>query len=80
MACVRRKARSNRRASGKALRMRRLRARDDDARLRARVEVARLRASGVPFRTEEIVNGPGGAQIVIDDPSGNPVELFQPGR
>jgi catechol 2,3-dioxygenase-like lactoylglutathione lyase family enzyme len=43
-------------------------------------EVARLRAAGVPFRTEEIVLGPGGAQVIIDDPSGNPIELFQPGR
>jgi len=42
-------------------------------------EVARLRAAGVPFRTPEIVKGPGGAQVVIDDPSGNPIELFQPG-
>ena len=41
-------------------------------------EVARLRAEGVPFRMEEIVTGPGGAQILIDDPSGNAVELFQP--
>lgn len=41
-------------------------------------EVRRLRAAGVPFRTEEIVTGPGGAQVIIDDPSGNPVELFQP--
>jgi catechol 2,3-dioxygenase-like lactoylglutathione lyase family enzyme len=41
-------------------------------------EVKRLRAAGVPFRTSEIVTGPGGAQIIIDDPSGNPVELFQP--
>ena len=43
-------------------------------------EVERLRAAGVPFRTSEIVKGPGGAQVVIDDPSGNPVELFQPQR
>jgi catechol 2,3-dioxygenase-like lactoylglutathione lyase family enzyme len=43
-------------------------------------EVERLRAAGVPFRTSEIVAGPGGAQVVIDDPSGNPVELFQPQR
>lgn len=43
-------------------------------------DVARLRAAGVPFRTNDIVTGPGGAQIIIDDPSGNPVELFQPGR
>ena len=43
-------------------------------------EVKRLRAAGVPFRTNEIVSGPGGAQIIIDDPSGNPIELFQPRR
>lgn len=43
-------------------------------------EVARLRAAGVPFRTRDIVTGPGGAQVVLDDPSGNPVELFQPAR
>jgi catechol 2,3-dioxygenase-like lactoylglutathione lyase family enzyme len=41
-------------------------------------EVKRLRALGVPFRTADIVTGPGGAQVVIDDPSGNPIELFQP--
>ena len=40
-------------------------------------EVARLRAAGLTFRSD-IVKGPGGAQIVLDDPSGNPVELFQP--
>lgn len=40
-------------------------------------EVARLRAASVPFRTHEIVTGPGGAQVIIEDPSGNPVELFQ---
>ena len=40
-------------------------------------EVARLRAAGLTFRSE-VVRGPGGAQIVLDDPSGNPVELFQP--
>jgi catechol 2,3-dioxygenase-like lactoylglutathione lyase family enzyme len=43
-------------------------------------EVARLRASGVPFWTDEIVTGPGGAQVIIEDPSGNPIELFQPRR
>jgi catechol 2,3-dioxygenase-like lactoylglutathione lyase family enzyme len=43
-------------------------------------EVERLRAAGVPFRTDEIVAGPGGAQVIIEDPSGNPVELFQPRR
>ena len=41
-------------------------------------EVERLRAAAVPFRTNEIVTGPAGAQVIIDDPSGNPIELFQP--
>jgi len=40
-------------------------------------EVKRLRGAGVSFRTNEIVSGPGGAQIIIDDPSGNPIEIFQ---
>ncbi|MGE0133634.1 MAG: VOC family protein [Dehalococcoidia bacterium] len=40
-------------------------------------EVARLRERGVTFRSD-IVRGPGGAQVVLDDPSGNPIELFQP--
>jgi catechol 2,3-dioxygenase-like lactoylglutathione lyase family enzyme len=39
-------------------------------------EVARLRDAGVRFRND-IVTGPGGKQVVIEDPSGNPVELFQ---
>ena len=43
-------------------------------------EVNRLRSAGVRFRTNEIVTGPGGAQVIIDDPSGNPIELFQPRR
>jgi catechol 2,3-dioxygenase-like lactoylglutathione lyase family enzyme len=43
-------------------------------------EIARLRAAGVPFRTNDIVTGPGGAQAILDDPSGNPVELFQSRR
>lgn len=43
-------------------------------------EVERLRRAGVPFRTPEIVTGPGGAQVVIDDPSGNPIELSHPRR
>src|SRR5215468_10322100 len=43
-------------------------------------EVKRLRAAGVSFRTAEIVTGPGGAQVIIDDPSGNPIEIFQPWR
>ena len=42
-------------------------------------EVARLRSAGLRFRNE-IVTGPGGAQILLDDPSGNPIELFQPAR
>jgi catechol 2,3-dioxygenase-like lactoylglutathione lyase family enzyme len=40
-------------------------------------EVARLRAAGVKFRRDDIVSGPGGAQIWVVDPSGNLVELFQ---
>ena len=42
-------------------------------------EVDRLRAAGVNFRND-IVTGPGGSQILLDDPSGNPIELFQPRR
>jgi predicted enzyme related to lactoylglutathione lyase len=38
--------------------------------------VERLRASGVAFRND-IVSGPGGKQILCEDPSGNAVELFQ---
>jgi catechol 2,3-dioxygenase-like lactoylglutathione lyase family enzyme len=40
-------------------------------------EVERLREAGLTFRND-IVKGPGGSQILLDDPSGNPVELFQP--
>jgi catechol 2,3-dioxygenase-like lactoylglutathione lyase family enzyme len=40
-------------------------------------EVERLGAAGLTFRNE-IVKGPGGSQILLEDPSGNPVELFQP--
>ena len=40
-------------------------------------EVARLRDAGVRFRND-VVTGPGGAQILLEDPSGNYVELFQP--
>ena len=36
-----------------------------------------LRAAGVSTRSD-VVRGPGGAQCVVDDPDGNPVELFQP--
>jgi catechol 2,3-dioxygenase-like lactoylglutathione lyase family enzyme len=41
------------------------------------VEVERLRAAGLRFRND-IVSGPGGKQILVDDPSGNPIEIFQP--
>jgi catechol 2,3-dioxygenase-like lactoylglutathione lyase family enzyme len=40
-------------------------------------EVEKLRAAGVTFRND-IVTGPGGQQILLEDPSGNVVELFQP--
>ena len=40
-------------------------------------EVARLRDEGVCFRNE-ILSGPGGKQILIEDPAGNVVELFEP--
>ena len=40
-------------------------------------EVARLRAAGATFRND-VVRGPGGAQILLEDPSGNVIELFQP--
>ena len=40
-------------------------------------DVARLRAAGVTFRNE-LVKGPGGSQILVEDPSGNVIELFQP--
>ena len=40
-------------------------------------DVARLRAAGAPFRND-IISGPGGKQVLLQDPSGNMVELFQP--
>jgi catechol 2,3-dioxygenase-like lactoylglutathione lyase family enzyme len=40
-------------------------------------EVERLRVAGLTFRND-IVSGPGGQQILLEDPSGNVVELFQP--
>jgi catechol 2,3-dioxygenase-like lactoylglutathione lyase family enzyme len=40
--------------------------------------IARLRAAGTPFRNG-IERGPGGSQIQIEDPDGNPIELHQPG-
>ncbi len=42
-------------------------------------EVARLRAARVEFRND-VVTGPGGSQILVVDPSGNLVELFEPAR
>jgi hypothetical protein len=38
--------------------------------------VSTMQAAGVTFRSA-IIQGPGGQQILVDDPSGNPVELFQ---
>jgi catechol 2,3-dioxygenase-like lactoylglutathione lyase family enzyme len=42
-------------------------------------EVAGLRKAQLHFRND-IVQGPGGSEIILDDPSGNPIELFQPAR
>jgi catechol 2,3-dioxygenase-like lactoylglutathione lyase family enzyme len=42
-------------------------------------EVARLRETGARFRND-IIEGPGGKQILLQDPSGNVVELFQPAQ
>jgi catechol 2,3-dioxygenase-like lactoylglutathione lyase family enzyme len=42
-------------------------------------EVDRLRAEGLRFRND-VVTGPGGSQILLEDPSGNAIELFQPAR
>jgi catechol 2,3-dioxygenase-like lactoylglutathione lyase family enzyme len=42
-------------------------------------EVARLRAAGVRLRND-VVTGPGGSQVLLVDPAGNLVELFQPAR
>jgi len=39
--------------------------------------VARLRDAGAAFRNE-IVEGVGGRQVIVEDPAGNPIELFQP--
>ncbi|MEU1198714.1 VOC family protein [Streptomyces sp. NPDC005813] len=38
-----------------------------------------LRAAGLPFRSD-VVSGPGGRQVLIADPAGNLIELFQPAR
>jgi catechol 2,3-dioxygenase-like lactoylglutathione lyase family enzyme len=42
-------------------------------------EVARLQSAGVRFRND-VISGPGGSQVVLDDPSGNAIELFRPRR
>ena len=42
-------------------------------------EVERLRGAGVTFRNE-VITGPGGQQILLEDPAGNPIELFQPAQ
>ncbi len=39
--------------------------------------VERLKAAGCTFRSE-IINGNGGQQIIVNDPSGNPIEIFEP--
>ncbi len=41
--------------------------------------VAELRAAGLGFRND-VVTGPGGKQILVDDPDGNPIELFEARR
>ena len=40
-------------------------------------EAARLRSAGVRFRND-VISGPGGSQVVLEDPSGNVIELFRP--
>ena len=42
-------------------------------------EVERLRGAGVTFRNE-VISGPGGQQVLLEDPAGNPIELFQPAQ
>jgi glyoxylase I family protein len=43
------------------------------------VRIADLKKAGLPFRNE-MESGPGGKQIQIEDPDGNPIELFEPAR
>ena len=40
-------------------------------------EIERLRAADVNFRND-VISGPGGRQILLEDPAGNPIEVFQP--
>ena len=42
-------------------------------------EIDRLRRAGLPFRSG-LITGPGGRQILLADPAGNLIELFQPGQ
>lgn len=42
-------------------------------------EVARLRRAAVPMRSD-VITGVGGKQVLVDDPSGNPIELFEYGK
>jgi len=42
-------------------------------------EIERLKSAGVSFRNQ-MESGPGGRQVQIEDPDGNPIELFEPGR
>lgn len=41
--------------------------------------VNKLKQAGTVFRNE-IISGPGGSQVLVEDPSGNPIELFQAGK
>ena len=41
--------------------------------------IAALQSAGIPFRNE-METGPGGRQVQIEDPDGNPIELFEPAR
>ena len=41
--------------------------------------VAKLKAAGASLRSD-VITGQGGKQVLVDDPSGNPVELFQPAK
>jgi catechol 2,3-dioxygenase-like lactoylglutathione lyase family enzyme len=42
-------------------------------------DIADLKEAGVKFRND-VVAGPGGRQVLIEDPSGNPIELFEPAQ
>jgi len=42
-------------------------------------DIAKLKKAGVHFRND-VESGPGGSQILVDDPDGNPIELHQPGK